>query len=97
MTTSMLFPENDLSIRFESIINVWNEASGGLHKIGFNNSVYLSEKNTADRNYALAYFMNETNENKPIGFPEGTDLNETLELYFHFLLLDHQVSVSYNL
>ena len=47
-----------------------------------NNPVYLSEKKTADRNYALAHFMNETNTNKPIGFPDKTDLNETLELYF---------------
>ena len=39
--------------------------------------VYLSEKKTADRNFALAHFMN---ENK--AFPPGTDLIETLELYF---------------
>ena len=26
--------------------------------------------------------MNETNETKKIGFPEGTNINETLELYF---------------
>ena len=30
-------------------------------------SVYLSEKNTADRNYALAYFMQETNDEKNKG------------------------------
>ena len=82
MTTSMLFPEEELSSRFEKLIDVWHKLSGGLYKIGFNNSVYLSEKKTADRNYALSYFMQEINENKPVGFPENTDLNETLELYF---------------
>ena len=82
MTTSMLFSEEELSSRFEKLIDVWQKLSGGLYKIGFNNSVYLSEKKTADRNYALAYFMKEINENKSIGFPENTDLNETLELYF---------------
>ena len=29
---------------------------GGEH-IGFNNSVFLSERDSADRNFALAYFM----------------------------------------
>lgn len=82
MTTSLLYPELDMSLRFEKLTEAWTRLSGGFHKIGFNNSVYLSEKNTADRNYALAHFMKETSENKPIGFPEGSDLNETLELYF---------------
>ena len=45
--------------------------------VGFDMGVYLSEKKTADRNFALAYFMNENH-----AFPEGTDLIETLELYF---------------
>ena len=82
MTTSMLFSKEELSSRFEKLIEVWHKLSGGLYKIGFNNPVYLSEKKTADRNYALSYFMKEINENKPVGFPENTDLNETLELYF---------------
>ena len=82
MTTSMLFPEEELSTRFEKLIEVWHKLSGNLYKIGFNNPVFLSEKKTADRNYALSYFMNEINENKPIGFPENTNLDETLELYF---------------
>ena len=29
----------------------------GDEHIGFNNSVFLSERDTADRNFALAYFM----------------------------------------
>ena len=45
--------------------------------LGFNNSVFLSEKECADRNFALAYFMR---ENKC--FPPGTKMQETLEFYF---------------
>ena len=82
MTTSMLFKDDIISTRFEKIIDVWKSLSGNLYKINFNNPVYLSEKKTADRNYALSYFMNEKNENKKIGFPENTDINENLELYF---------------
>ena len=63
-------------------MNKWTDLSGGLYKVGFSNPVYLSEKNTADRNFALAYFMKEINETKKVGFPENTNINETLELYF---------------
>ena len=45
--------------------------------IGFNNSVFLSERDTADRNFALAYFMK---ENKC--FPPGFNLQDTLDFYF---------------
>ena len=50
--------------------------SGG-EEIGFNNSVFLSERDTADRNFALAYFMK---ENKC--FPKGFNLQECLDFYF---------------
>lgn len=82
MTTSLIRKYNDLSDRFEYIMNQWSDLSGGIYKVGFNNSVYLSEKNTADRNFALAYFMKEINDTKKIGFPESTNINETLDLYF---------------
>ena len=82
MTTSLIQNKLSLSERFEYIMNKWTELSGGLYKVGFNNSVYLSEKGTADRNFALAYFMKELNETKKVGFPKNTDINETLELYF---------------
>ena len=49
----------------------------GGEEIGFNNSVFLSERDTADRNFALAYFMK---ENKC--FPKGFNLQECLDFYF---------------
>ena len=82
MTTSLIQNKLPLSERFEYIMNKWTDLSGSLYKVGFNNSVYLSEKGTADRNFALAYFMKEQNETKQVGFPDGTNINETLELYF---------------
>ena len=82
MTTSLIQNKSPLSDRFEYIMNKWTDLSGGLYKVGFSNPVYLSEKNTADRNFALAYFMKEINETKKVGFPENTDISETLELYF---------------
>ena len=44
---------------------------------------YLSERDTADRNFALGYYMRENG-----CFPENTNLIQTLEFYF-------QVDISY--
>ena len=82
MTSSLIRNHCEPSEKFENVVNIWEKLSGGIYKIGFNNSVYLSEKTTADRNYALAYFMKETNDKKKIGFPENTKLTETMEFYF---------------
>ena len=53
------------------------ERAAGGNRTNFNNAVYLSEKATADRNFALGYFMRENNS-----FPTDTKLIETLEFYF---------------
>ena len=50
---------------------------GGYEFLGFNNSVFLSERATADRNFSMGYFMKEKD-----CFPKGADLYETLDLYF---------------
>lgn len=66
----------NIADRFDYVMNVLQELAGGS-KPHFNNAVYLSEKQTADRNFALAYFMRENN-----AFPPDTDILETLEFYF---------------
>jgi glutaminase len=76
MCSSLLNSKLNNADRFEYITNIWKSLSGN-GKIGFNNTVYLSEKATADRNFALGYFMN---ENK--AFPKNTNLHEALDLYF---------------
>jgi glutaminase len=73
MTTSLLRPQHELADRFDHVANAWRRLSGS-NRVGFNNSVYLSERKTADRNFALGYFMREHDS-----FPQGTDLVETLE------------------
>ena len=40
--------------------------------MGFNNAVFLSEKDSASRNFALAYYMKEHN-----AFPENADIYST--------------------
>jgi glutaminase len=58
-----------------SVINVYFLSS-------FNNSVFLSEKDTADRNFALAYYMK---ENKC--FPKGFVLQDCLDFYFQVITI----------
>lgn len=55
-TCSLLGKNKDLSERFTLIQNYFSRLAGGT-KIGFNNSVFLSERSTADRNRAIAYFL----------------------------------------
>lgn len=50
---------------------------GGGEYLGFNNAVFLSEREAADRNYALGFYMREHK-----CFPEGTNLKECMDYYF---------------
>ena len=76
MTTSLIWPEENIADRFDHLAETWCRLNGG-RRVGFNNAVYLSERQTADRNFALGYSMRESGAFRP-----GTDLTQTLELYF---------------
>lgn len=65
-----------LADRFDGVMRLWQALAGGA-RAKFNNAVYLSERTTADRNFALAYLMREKR-----AFPPDTDIVETLEFYF---------------
>lgn len=55
--------------------------SGG-DPFGFNNAVFLSEREAADRNYALGFYMR---ENKC--FPDKCNLRECMDFYFQVSFL----------
>ncbi|MFC7308085.1 glutaminase A [Streptomyces monticola] len=76
ISASLIRPGEPLSDRYEHVERTWQRLAGG-RRPGFSNSVYLSERATADRNFALGYLMRERG-----AFPEGTDLREALEFYF---------------
>ncbi|AJI75296.1 glutaminase A [Francisella philomiragia subsp. philomiragia ATCC 25015] len=76
MMCSLIKPEWNLADRFEYITNIWENLAGG-DPIGFDNAVYHSEKETANRNYALAYFMKEVG-----AFPQNTNIDTSLDFYF---------------
>jgi glutaminase len=76
MTCSLIRPGADIADRFDLVAATWQRLAGG-RRPGFNNAVYLSERQTADRNFALGYSMRESGAFRP-----GTDLTQTLEFFF---------------
>jgi glutaminase len=82
MCCSLIQEGMDSADRFDYYTNAWRKLSGD-GSIGFNNAVYLSERQTADRNFALGYSMRESG-----AFPAGADLIDTLEFYFQCCSLE---------
>jgi len=75
MVASLIKPELEDSGRFSYCMNVWDRLAAG--KVTYDNTVFLSERNTADTNFALAYLMKSKG-----AFPAGTDIRRSLEFYF---------------
>lgn len=76
MTSSLILRHHNAADKYDRVLNVYDRLTNE-GKPTFNNSVYLSERETADRNFALAYFMRENG-----AFPEGTNVQEVLDFYF---------------
>ena len=86
MATSLIKPAEKQAERFEFVMDYWKRLIG--EKINFNNTIYLSEKDTADRNFCLAYMMQ---EKKAFSYGKSKtqvrewysgNLVKNLELYF---------------
>jgi glutaminase len=80
MTCSLLNHEDEQSERFDHVMATWQALSGG-HRPGFQNSTFLSEADSADRNQCLAFLMKEKGV-FPDNIQSGEDLKKTLEFYF---------------
>lgn len=76
LMNAMVKPEMTSAEIFDYTMSWFKRLSGGEY-IGFNNAVFLSEREAADRNYALGFYMR---ENKC--FPKRTNLKEVMDYYF---------------
>jgi len=78
-------PEFNTADKYDMVMNFFKDMAGGEY-IGFDNAVYMSEKENADRNTALAFFMRENN-----CFPKGVssrhDITAILEFYYQICSL----------
>jgi len=79
----MVKPEMSVSEKYEYVHDFFTRMAGGKH-VGFQNSTFLSERDTADRNHALAYFMRESNcfPDGPNNKGGGVDIKDILDFYF---------------
>ncbi|XP_076656612.1 glutaminase isoform X3 [Halictus rubicundus] len=73
---SLIKPEMTLAEKFDFTMNYFKRLAGG-ENLGFNNAVFLSEREAADRNYALGFYMREHN-----CYPDKTNLREIMDFYF---------------
>ncbi|XP_024937284.1 glutaminase liver isoform, mitochondrial isoform X3 [Cephus cinctus] len=73
---TLIKPEMTLAEKFDYIMNYFKRLAGGEY-LGFNNAVFLSEREAADRNYALGFYMREHK-----CYPEKTNLREIMDFYF---------------
>ncbi|XP_070134608.1 glutaminase liver isoform, mitochondrial isoform X2 [Drosophila bipectinata] len=76
LMNALVKPDMTSAEIFDYTMSWFKRLSGGEY-IGFNNAVFLSEREAADRNYALGFYMR---ENKC--FPKRTNLKEVMDYYF---------------
>lgn len=65
-----------MSEKFDWLCNRYKAMAGGEY-LGFSNATFLSEREAADRNYAIAYFMKEHK-----CFPKNGILKDVMDFYF---------------
>lgn len=82
VVASLLRKDLSPADRFDYVMTQYRRVVGGEH-LGFNNAVYLSEKATASRNFALGYYLQENR-----CFPEESSLGATMDLYFQLCSLE---------
>jgi len=89
----MVRPNMSVSEKFEYVHSFFSRMAGG-HHVGFQNSVFLSERDTADRNHALAYFMRESGcfPDGPNNKGGGVDIKNILDFYFQTCSLEMSAS-----
>ena len=87
MMITYLLHENELpSDRFNKVKTMFESISGGT-KVRFNTPVFLSEKEHADNNYALAYSMRGAGS-YGTPYPSASKLNRMLDLYFQICSIE---------
>ena len=75
-------PEMNMAQKYDYVFEFFKKMAGGEY-LGFNNSVFLSERDSADRNFALAYFLREN-----MCFPPGdVNIPNILDFYFQVRIL----------
>eukprot|EP00095_Tigriopus_kingsejongensis_P004238 maker-scaffold711_size108467-snap-gene-0.23 protein:Tk04238 transcript:maker-scaffold711_size108467-snap-gene-0.23-mRNA-1 annotation:"glutaminase kidney mitochondrial-like isoform x5" len=79
----LLKPQMNVAQKYDYVFDFFKQMAGGEY-LGFNNSIFLSERDSADRNSALGYFMRENH-----CYPPGEiNIPNTLDFYFQTCSLE---------
>nr|XP_033791922.1 glutaminase liver isoform, mitochondrial isoform X2 [Geotrypetes seraphini] len=68
--------------KFDYVMQFLNKMTGNEY-VGFSNATFQSEKETGDRNYAIAYYLKEKK-----CFPDEADVMAALDLYFQLCSIE---------
>nr|XP_023025179.1 glutaminase liver isoform, mitochondrial [Leptinotarsa decemlineata] len=79
---TMYCPEMSSAEIFDFTMGFFEKLAGN-EDLGFNNAVFLSERECADRNYALGFYMKEHK-----CFPENSKFRECMDFYFQCCSLE---------
>ncbi|KAF6119731.1 hypothetical protein HJG60_010158 [Phyllostomus discolor] len=76
VVSSLIKMDCNKAEKFDFVLQYLNKMAGNEY-MGFSNATFQSEKETGDRNYAIAYYLKEKK-----CFPKGVDMMAALDLYF---------------
>lgn len=79
---NLIKDEMKMSEKFDWVCDFYKSMAAGEH-VGFNNATFLSEREAADRNYAIGFYLR---ENKC--FPKNTSLRPVMDFYFQLCALE---------
>lgn len=79
---SLTHKDMKTSEKFDWVCDFYKSMAANEH-VGFNNATFLSEREAADRNYAIGHYMK---ENKC--FPEDINLKTVMDFYFQLCSLE---------
>ena len=71
------FPDQESRAITQKLIDLWAELCGQCGEVRFSEETMLSERATADNNFAIAYLLQGRR-----GLPRGVDLHKMLDVYF---------------
>ncbi|KAI6170683.1 No extended memory [Aphelenchoides bicaudatus] len=80
---SLLKPSLNSADRFDSVLNIYKRIAGN-ENIGFNNAVFLSERQHSNRAFALVHYLNEYHCLPP----SSKNLGELMDFYFQLMALE---------
>ena len=76
--------EMNIAKKFEFVFDFFKRMAGGEY-LGFNNSIFLSERDSADRNFALAHFLRENDCFPPPS--SNNNISDLLDFYFQVIMI----------